>query len=148
MKLLSGNLFLLLTTHVQVILTLMRSDIIAHDYCMSLRSHYDFLFKLIKEAREMKMNWLFEEGDITQEQGDEVWELPSVDIAGGLGLAGHNKLKSFFIKQKINSPEIVWDVEHSAWYPRFKTREAAVIFIDKFDKMMDKLVWPPNSGAK
>jgi hypothetical protein len=107
-----------------------------------------FLARTIIAARKDGLNWLWSYDDIYYKHGDEEtnkgtdgewWGLPSVDLSQWLDIDNHNNLQKFlFEKYKVKLTGCDWDVESSAWYPKFNTELQAKKCIDKLNKIFDK----------
>ncbi len=100
----------------------------------------DYIIKLIREAREKGMNWVWEPTDVYQPDDVTYWSLPSVDVAGVFGAQNNNYLPKAFKKLKFVLKGLDWDTESSAWYPKFETKEQALEAIGKFNILLDKVI--------
>lgn len=97
------------------------------------------LAKIILLARKEDGDWVWSKDEIKIDEETGEFTLSSVDICWAFGCQGHNNLRlNMQTKHKINTTNYVWDTEYSAWYPRFRTREAAERCIDDINKVFDK----------
>lgn len=97
------------------------------------------LANIILLARREGGDWVWSRDEIKLDKETGEFTLSSVDICWAFGCEGHNNLKTNMERvHKINTTDYEWDTEYSAWYPRFKTREAAERCIDDVNKVFDK----------
>lgn len=116
--------------------------------CEFLRTPEGFNFlpilDLIIEARYYGAHWLWDENDIYQfdddDDIDDYYHLPSVDMTRYLGLENNYEVKKYFQENnaKTFAKKIIWDAESSAWYPKFKTKDDAIRCLVVVDKFFDK----------
>ncbi len=96
--------------------------------------------KIIKDARESGYNWLWAEEDISYDEEYEDFSLPSVDLCYLLGLENNNKIENFLKSKNYNDENFILDTESGAWYPKFKTREAALNMITYMNSWLDDML--------
>lgn len=95
--------------------------------------------KIILISREKGLNWLWSEKDIEYEEEYGEYKLPSVNIDWALGCEGHDNVKlNLETVHNVDTKGYIWDTEYSAWYPKFKTKVAALNCIESINKILDK----------
>ena len=99
---------------------------------------FGWLAKLILNARMDGCNWVWNTSEIEYDDEIEDYILPTVDLNGFLDLESNNDIKKLFKKNKCDTKNIEWDTENGGWYPKFKTRHAAVKCIQDIDRLFDE----------
>lgn len=98
---------------------------------------------IIREARANGYHWMWTPEEIEEDEDTPgEWRLGSAELCDFLGLPSHNMVEYEYEKQFGKDPEILWDSESGAIYPRFSTKEAGLRFIANMDKWLDECVIP------
>ncbi len=114
------------------------------------------LLRIITAVRKLGCHWLWDYHEINEDLKDSQgttlhWTLPSAEVTAylddvvGKPLESHNQIEEVYTALFGVDKDIMWDTERSAIYPQFRSREAAVRFIDNMDKWMDEALLPPKS---
>lgn len=93
--------------------------------------------KLIVDARDSDISWVWSISEIYQDESTGEWCLPSVDLNGFFDWSGNDSIETWLKNVKKIEFNCNWDTEYSAWYPKFNNKIDATKCIAIFDTLFD-----------